>query len=755
MLPMSPPRKFAVLLLPRTLLCVMLAAWSSAVRAGEQGESPVAMAQAIAAAERNLEIGEMQIAESHYRAALFEGWLLLSALAKKTGDLPEARAALERATASAVETRRARIPLAVVLAEMDEPDEAELVLRSLIAEDTTDSEARRLLSKTLAETGRLDESVQELEQLRYLMPGDPENAYLLATAYLKQKRLDAADELLAEIAEAIPTPQTHILIGRTYRDSDLYERARRAFEAALHLDPNVERAHYYLGSVHLLDRGATALEQALPEFELELRVNPGDRMTSLYLGMALVEERRYQDAIPHLEIASRREDIRADALRYLGRCLLETGQTEHAISALRRGLEATATSPEAQSRELPEFQARQISKLHYQLAQALRRDGDRDSADFHFAEAKRHQAQLTESARESLDHYLENETMTYQDLEPPSDPSGRGEADEAQIRALKSSVAGSVARVYLNLGVLKTREGEPGRAARLFEQAEDLDADLPRLQYSLGVARFNAERFELATEPLSRALEKTPEDENLKQMLALAWLNSGEYENAADSLAELPARHSNAALQYAYGLALVRSGRAAQAESIFVRLLSDNADSPELNVVLGQAFAQQGDYVAAVDSLERAIALAPRVAEAHSTLGEIHMRKGELGEAEEALRTELGLHPDDSRAMFTLATVLDLNQKSQEAMSLLRALLDGEPYLAKARYLLGKILLTGGAAEEALEQFEAAVGLSPIDPNIRYQLGQAYQKLGRRDEARKEFDTFRELKNERRAGESR
>ncbi|HVS62697.1 MAG TPA: tetratricopeptide repeat protein [Thermoanaerobaculia bacterium] len=707
------------------------------------------MTRAIAEAEHSLRAGETQLAESRYREALFEAWILLGRLEEEAGELSRARRAYESASASTVEDRRANVALALVLVRLGETDQAELVLRTLVSEDTADFEARRLLSRALAEGGRLDEAVQELEQLRYLTPGDQENAYLLATAYLRQERLEEADELLAEIAAALPTPQTHILIGRTYRDADLHERARRAFETALQLDPGVRRAHYYLGTVHLLAKGATALADARRELEQELEVAPEDEMTRLFLGMALVEGRSFEDAIPHLELASRRGDLRADALRFLGRALQETGSTSEAIAALRQGLEAASASL-APSREPTEFEARQISSLHYQLAQALRSVGEDDEASTHFAEAKRYQARSAESARESLDRYLANETAST-DLAPGA--SASAPLDRTQLLAHRDRLETTLARVYLNLGVLQVRENDHRRATELFEQAVQIDPDLPGLQYSLAVALFNSGEFERAAAPLSRALEESSGEGPLVEMLALSWLNSGEPARAAELLADEPARNSSPGLQYAYGLALVRSGRAAEASVIFQQLLSQNADWPELEVVLGQAFAQQGDFDSAIASLQRAIALDPEVAEAHSTLAEIHLRRGELAQAENALREELRLHPGDSRSAYTLATVLDLEQKPEEAMGVLRSLLAEQPDLAKGRYLLGKILLARGDAEAAREQLEAAAGLAPDDANTRYQLGQTYQKLGRTEDARTEFEAFRELKRARPDGE--
>ena len=53
--------------------------------------------------------------------------------------------------------------------------------------------------------------------------------------------------------KARPIPQTHVLIGRAYRDAGEYERARAELQRPLAQDPGVRRAHYYLGMVALAD----------------------------------------------------------------------------------------------------------------------------------------------------------------------------------------------------------------------------------------------------------------------------------------------------------------------------------------------------------------------------------------------------------------------------------------------------------------------------------------------------------------------
>ena len=712
-----------------------------------------AFRQAIVEAEKSLQVGETQIAESRYRTALFEGWLMLGSLAEAAGDLDGSRKAFETAITSAVEVRRARIALAGLLRATGEYEEAETILRLLIAEDKNDFQARRLLSDTLADAGRDEESIQELEQLVSMNPDDLETAYFLATAYLASERPVEADDLLERISGAVSTPQVHVLIGRAYRDYDYFERARRAFDTAIELDPKVRRARFYRATADLREQGMAALESAMEWFEEELQVNPDDPTTSLYLGTALVEERRFAEAIPHLETASRSATIRADALQLLGKSLSAENRLEEAIATFRQGLEVMAAEAgDSSTQGLMEPDASQLSQFHYQLAQALRRTGDRETSAVHFEAAKEYKVRQKETAEEVLDRYLatgsgeDDPAAELRGQETPSMPS----AEEQEMTGLRGSIESALARCYLNLGVLKAKSDKPGLAAELFQQAAKLDPEMAQVHYSLGVARFNAGQFAQAAGPLARALEERPGDAQLQQMLALAWYNADQYEEAAEALADLPARHSTPGLQYAYGVALARSGRSEEAEETFAELLTGNPDSPELNVLLAQAHASQGDFDAAVELLERALVLDPEVAEARGTLGEIHMRKGELEAAEVELRGELRAHPRDARTMYTLATVLEQAQKPDEAMTLLRSLLDIEPRVGKGRYLLGKILLAQGSLVDAVEQLEAAAELSPEDANIHYQLGQAYQKLGRREEARREFDTFRQLKNEKR-----
>jgi tetratricopeptide (TPR) repeat protein len=704
-----------------------------------------ALDAAVAAAEAQLGAGEVQAAESHYRGALLEGWLLRGALDAADNRLPEAREAFQRAFGSAVETRRALTSLALVEWKLGSTAEAVKLLTRVVGQGAKDLTARRLLAQALVANGEPAEAVQELEEAHAAAPDDLELAFTLATGYLRVNRVDAAERTFALLLQARPIPQTRVLIGRTYRDFADYPRARTMLEAALKQDPRVRRAHHYLGTIIAMAEGPVALEEAVAQFREELKLDAEDPTTHLFLGMALAEGRRHAEALPHLEIAVRKGVPTTDAFHYLGRCLIALERPEEAAAALRRALELA---------QGPDPNEAQLASIHYQLATALRRSGGEATALEHFAAAQRYTSQGTDVSRERLANYLagiaEREKKAsiaplFQEAFPLS------QLPREQRDQLKPLVEAALARTYLNLGILQARAERFGPAAELLEQAAALDPAFPQVQPSLGITYFNAQQFEKAVGPLSRAVEGTPGDASLRRMLALASLNTDAYDKAAVLLAGDPDREGNPSLQYAYGLALVRSHKAAEGERIFARLLAQHGDSAELNVVLGQAHAEQGDFEGAIRSLQRALELKPEVPEANAALGVIYLKQGKLAEAEAALKAELRGRPADLKSLQNLAAVLELESRPEEALPLLRTALKTKPDLADARYLLGKILLAQGAAPEAAEHLEAAVRLAAEDANIHYQLAQAYQRLGRADAAQREFEAFRQLKDKRRS----
>ena len=727
------------------IACAVVMAIGASSSAAQNAPDPLAAVDAeISAAEDSLRAGELEIAESRYRSALAAGWMLMGALDAADGRLADARDAFLRASTSAFDARSALQSLALIHLRMGDAASAVTLLTRLSGTSPGDVPNRRLLAQALAANGQAAEAVQELEETAHARPDDPEIKYTLASGYLRLKQIDSAERLFGEVATARPLPETYVLIGRTYRDAGQYDRARRALGVALQKDPRVRRAHYYLGTIAIIEDGVLRLDEAIAEFQQELRLVPTDPATNLRLGIALVEARRDDAALPALEAAVRTDPPPPEALYYLGRCQLALDRAASAVTSFRRALELEAASPRIDNGRL--------RSVHYQLALALQKTGAAEEAAAHFAEAERFSAKLTATERQRLGRYLAD-TQDPADMiaaSPALDVSPLSGLTPDQRADVARRTRTALARACLNLGVMHAQKQRFTRAAEFFDQAVTADADFPQAQYSLGVAYFNSQQYARAVRPLARALDADRASTLVRRMLAIAYLNTEAYGQSAALLADDPQRDADSSLQYAYGLALVRSGRAADAEAIFSRLLGEHANSPEVSVVLGHVYAQQGNYDAAIEALQRALQLRRDVADANSALGLIYLKQGKLSDADAALRAELTHHPADVKARHTLATVLDLEGRADQALVEARTVVKANPEFADARYLLGKLLLAGGALDEAAMHLEAAARTAPQDANIHYQLARAYEKIGRAELAEKEFAIYRDLKDKQR-----
>jgi tetratricopeptide (TPR) repeat protein len=702
-----------------------------------------ALNAALQTAEASLRAGEPELAESHYRAALLEGWLLLGATRLADGRLDDARDALLEADGVAFDTQRATLALAQVELRRGAPEAAVRLASLALARQPDDLEARRLLVQARVANGQPEVAVQELEEAHARAPEEPELAYLLATGYLRLGQPQRAEPLFARVLAQRPLAATHVLLGRAYRDAGEYDRARQALRAALRQDPRARRAHYYLGMVAVLEEGVAKLDEAIREFRAELALAPDDALVALRLGMALVEAQQPTQALPHLERATREADASSEAWLYLGRCLAALDRSDAARPALERAL---SLARRQRANDV------QLGSVHYQLALALRKLGDATGAAPHFAEAARLSAARAENARERLASYLAGQESTTGTFDLPGDGgSDTARTAGADLALFEAGVLHMLARAYFNLGIIQAQAERFTRAAQLLGRAAALAPDFPNVQYSLGVAHFNAGQFEQALEPLTRANTAAAPTADASRLLALTHFNLEQYAAAAELLRDDARRAHDVALQYAYGLALVRSGKAEQAEREFSLLIARHAGTPELQVVLGQAHAQQGDFPAAVAALQEALRLRPTVPEANGALGFIYLRQGQWPAAEQALRAELDVRPGDARTQHLLATVLDLQGRSDEALPLLEAALRAKPAFADARYLLGKLLLARGQAAEAVEQLVTAARLAPDDANIHYQLALAYRAAGRAQESEEQFVLFRALKDKARA----
>lgn len=169
--------------------------------------------------------------------ALTEAWFRAGSLVYEMGHRDEAIGCFRRAAATGGKTGFGRLGMARALLIEDRNQEAENVLRQLLARDSGNAMAHDLLGTLLSEFGRFDEARDCFEQAIRIAP-------LLAGSYYDLVRCRPVrkddEDLLPRMEASLKTPgleasqrqRLHLAIGKAADDLGEYEMAMKHFDAA-------------------------------------------------------------------------------------------------------------------------------------------------------------------------------------------------------------------------------------------------------------------------------------------------------------------------------------------------------------------------------------------------------------------------------------------------------------------------------------------------------------------------------------------
>jgi len=164
--------------------------------------------------------------------------------------------------------------------------------------------------------------------------------------------------------------------------------------------------------------------------------------------------------------------------------------------------------------------------------------------------------------------------------------------------------------------------------------------------------------------------------------------------------------------------------------------------------MLGVVLVQTSRFEEAVDALARAVALAPKDAEAHNNLGIANFESGRLDAAESNCRQALALNPRYAQALFNLGTTLQTKGKLKDAEEAYRAALAIDPGYVKALSNLGSVLVELKRFDESELVYRRALELRGEDAGVRRDLASALQAGGRSEEAERDIRRAIELNPE-------
>ena len=207
-------------------------------------------------------------------------------------------------------------------------------------------------------------------------PRDPDILFILVHAYS-----DLSTRTAQDLGRTAPqSSAAHKLNAEALEMQGKWEPAELEYEAIIEKEPDAPGIHYLLGRLLLSrpDAGADAAERAKQEFLKEIQIDPKNAGAQYILGELARREEKWDEAISRFSTAAKLDSNFAEAYLAWGFCLVNAKRYEEAIPPLQVAVNLQQGNPSA----------------HYNLAVALSRSGKKEEAEKEFAI----QRQLTQNS---------------------------------------------------------------------------------------------------------------------------------------------------------------------------------------------------------------------------------------------------------------------------------------------------------------------------------------------------------------------
>jgi tetratricopeptide (TPR) repeat protein len=227
----------------------------------------------------------------------------------------------------------ARTNFGNILMRTGQLDLAEQQFKKAVALAPQDYQANHNLGEVFARMNKVAEAIPYLEQAQQLNPGSYDNGYDLSFAYLLMGRLSDARQVIHELAEHKNTAELHNLLGQVEEKDGNFVRAVNEFETAAHMDPS-ESNIFDWASELLVHR---TLEPAIEVFRQGTERYPNSSRLAMGLGMAYYSLGKYDDAVKSLLRAADLDPSDPRGYPFLSRALDSSpSQANEVIERFRR-----------------------------------------------------------------------------------------------------------------------------------------------------------------------------------------------------------------------------------------------------------------------------------------------------------------------------------------------------------------------------------------------------------------------------------
>jgi tetratricopeptide (TPR) repeat protein len=491
------------------------------------------------AANRFLSAGDQQKAGVEYRAFLAEALHRVANAEAQTERIDAAIPIFENAVDFAPADNDLKLDFASALLDAEHSAQAKDLAAEAVGSDPHNARARFLLGRILYNLEDYQQAKPQLEAAVALNP-DFQTGYLLGKTYLLLHDQNNARRLFDEMTAGLgDTALLHTYFGRAYSLMDYPEPAIEEFRKAAARDSHARNVHYYWAMAYLRHDETVGYDKAIPEFQAELAINPGDVRCHYMLGYIALKQRRFADAEQELMQAAALQPNDLNTILCLAETYMGENRAAEAESALRKAI-ALAGEGAGNNAANNGDGRRQAGRAHYLLGRLLMKAGRTEEAkqQLHLAaetgadnanggrasearageaghaEAGQGEASQGEPRMISSSSLVQQESRERSDSSTAASPQERMRADQ-----FRNELAPLIAEGYNDLGALAATNRDFKTAVSMFEQVQSWNPAMEGLDRNLGMAAFYAGEFDKAEPALKQYLAAHPDDTAVRSAL--------------------------------------------------------------------------------------------------------------------------------------------------------------------------------------------------------------------------------------------
>jgi tetratricopeptide (TPR) repeat protein len=216
-----------------------------------------------------------------------------------------------------------------------------------------------------------DAALDFLQVLAHDFPADPDALYAEVHAF-SDLSTRASQDLAVKAPSSSPA---HELLAESYEAQGKWKQAEKEYQGILGQNPNAPGIHFRVGRLLLSQPNPSpdVADQAKHEFEQELQIDPTNAGAEYVLGELARQNQQWDEAVARFSRAAKLDAHFGEAFLGLGMSLLAEKKYADALNPLETAVRLEPRNPDA----------------HYNLAMAYTRTGHKEDGEKEFAIHKR------------------------------------------------------------------------------------------------------------------------------------------------------------------------------------------------------------------------------------------------------------------------------------------------------------------------------------------------------------------------------